>query len=76
MNIWNKTFARLKDGSVHVVLSDNIEEETMNLIPESQWENEVGDYDAEYICAPEYPYSEIAETDRNLAIIRQEGIGG
>ena len=67
----NNTFARLKDGSIHIVFSDNTEEETMNLIPEKQWDDEHGNYDPEWIIAPEFPYSEIAETDSKLAVIRK-----
>lgn len=63
-------FARLKDGTVHVVYSINEDEETMNLIPERQWEDEYGNYDAEFICAPEFPYSEIDVIDTNLFLVR------
>ena len=63
------TFVKLKDGSIHVLYSDNIKEETMHLIPERQWDDEYGNYDPEWICSKEYPYSDIDVTDTNLAVI-------
>ncbi len=65
----SNTFAKLKDGSIHVVYSDNIDEETMHLIPRSQWNDEHGHYDAEWICSKEYPYADIVETDTNIVVL-------
>jgi hypothetical protein len=68
------TFAKTTDGLIHVVFSDNCYSgkhfETMDLIPESQWENDHGKYDPEYICCNSYKYSEIVITDTNLSLVR------
>ena len=60
-----KTFALLQDGRLFVVFSDNTDEETMDLIPQDQWDDENGNYDAEWICCEEHPYSAIKQTDSN-----------
>lgn len=64
------TFARLKSGEIRVVWSDNTQEETMNLISLSDCD-EHGNYDIEWFVAKEYPYSEIEETDTNLAVLKK-----
>jgi len=57
------TYAKLTTGEIKVVFSDNCSEETMDLFRLSELE----DYNPEYISCQNYPYSEIAKTDTNLA---------
>lgn len=59
------TFARLKTGEIMVVWSDNTTDETMNLYPLSCMP-----FDPEVHTTKVYPYSAIAETDTNLAVLQ------
>ena len=69
------TFAKTKDGLIHIVFSDNtemstIKPETMDLISEDQWKGEYGGYDAEWINCVNYPYRDIVCTDTNISVVR------
>ena len=70
-----RMFAKTKDDKIYVVFSDNTEgssryAETMDLIPEEQWENAYGRYDVEYISCTIYKYADIVITDSNLSLVR------
>lgn len=62
-------FAKLKSGEVYAVYSDNEAEETMHLVPRSQWVNAAGAYDPQKITCEEKHYSEIAVTDTNITVV-------
>ena len=69
MNSTNHKFAKLKSGEVYAVYSDNETEETMHLVPRSQWVSAAGAYDPQKITCEEKHYSEIAVTDTNITIV-------
>ena len=58
-------YAKLKDGSIWIVWSDNTTEKTMNLIDLGCCD-EHGSYDPENFITKEFPYSDIVviSTDR------------
>jgi|WetSurMetagenome_2_1015567.scaffolds.fasta_scaffold127741_2 hypothetical protein len=71
------TFALTKQGQLYVVGSDNGENAiyspcTMDLIPESQWDNSNGDYEAELTTIVNVPYSNIFCTDTDLFLLRKK----
>ena len=57
-------FCKLKNGQGFVVFSDNLLEETMDLIPISDTD-EYGNYNVECIVSSEYAYDDIEATDTN-----------
>jgi hypothetical protein len=60
------TYCKLKDGRIMVVFSENTNEETIDLYPLEDLE----EFDADFLQLTTVPYSEIAETDTNLAMLR------
>lgn len=66
----NNKFVRLKTGEIFILYSDNTEEETMDLIPRSQWTHpHYGGYDSTTISCTTCKYEEILVVDSNLAIV-------
>lgn len=56
------TYCKLKDGTIMVLYSDNVEKETMHLYDLEELE----DFDAEFLTTTEHPYTDIVRTDISL----------
>jgi hypothetical protein len=67
------TFAKLKDGTLWVVYSDNQTEENMDLIDIKDCD-EHGNYDPEFFITKRFSYSDILVTDTNIEVVKQHAI--
>lgn len=64
------TFVKLFNGELALVYSDNNEEQTLDIIPESQWLTPNGGYDVETISCRRVPYSDVAIIDKDLIAVK------
>lgn len=64
-------FAKTKDGKLHRIFSDNVFDENMDLIEESQWLDSHGNYNIETANTETYHYSDILVTDQNISAIKK-----
>lgn len=69
MYTYCNTYCKLKNGEIFVLWSDNVDEETVDLISLDQL-NDLGKYDPESFYLEHFQYSEIDKTDTNLAYLQ------
>lgn len=66
--IYGNKFVKTKDSRLWILFSDN--GQTLDLIPERDWESPDGGYLAEYIISETVTQDEIAVIDSSLTLVK------
>ncbi len=64
-------FARTTDGKIHRIVMDDCRKEKMELVDDTQWIDNHGNYDLNKSNVRTYHYSDILVSDQNLSIVKR-----